>query len=76
MLPGIPVPLPPGIGLPETVGQESFAELFRRAIEETSRRATLEIVRLPILPLKTPADIFKQGLSCLRDEKGGVNDGS
>ena len=41
MMPETPVPLPPGMGLPETLSRESFAEMLRRAIEETKEGAAL-----------------------------------
>ena len=41
MLPESPIPLPPGMGLPETVSRKSYAELLARSTEETSKGAAM-----------------------------------
>ena len=41
MVPEAPIPLPAGMGLPDTISRQSFAELFAKAVEETSRGAAL-----------------------------------
>ncbi len=41
MLPETPMPLPPGMGLPESLSRRSFAEMLQKAVEETSKGASL-----------------------------------
>lgn len=44
MMPEAPVPLPPGMGLPESLSRESFAELFKQTTDECSKGAKVQMV--------------------------------
>ncbi|KAK5171862.1 uncharacterized protein LTR77_003498 [Saxophila tyrrhenica] len=41
MIPEAPMPLPPGMGLPESMSRRSFSDLVRKAVEETAKGASL-----------------------------------
>ena len=44
LIPEAAVPLPPGMGLPETLSRESFAELFGKAVDECSKGVKVDMV--------------------------------
>lgn len=44
MMPEAAVPLPPGMGLPETLSRESYAELFAQAVDDCAKAAKLGMV--------------------------------
>ena len=43
MMPEQAMPLPPGMGLPESISRNSYAELFGKAVEETSKGAAINM---------------------------------
>lgn len=44
MMPEKAMPLPPGMGLPESLSRDSYAELFAKAVDECSKGAKLGMV--------------------------------
>jgi hypothetical protein len=44
MMPEKAMPLPPGMGLPESLNRDSYAELFGKAVDECSKGAKLGMV--------------------------------
>ena len=44
MIPEASVPLPPGMGSPESISRQSYAELLQKAVEETSKGAAINMI--------------------------------